>query len=764
MRIVRIERGEQVAQLRPLTGGGEILPRLGSELLDGQGAAPVLEQELEARRGPESGDGRDVERKDDRLGDGGELLLQPGHDPPHVQRRPVALLPGLEADEDGAEVRLVGVCDEAEAADRREGIHARGRGNDLLDPREHRAGSLQRGPWWQLHVDAEKSLVLLGDEAGRQLAADQAGAQDDHAHQHDRQHGAPHQDARHADVATGDPVEHPVEPAEEGAERTAHRLGRLQQHRREGRGQRQRAEGREQHRDRDGERELLVHAAGEARHEGDRDEHRGQDQRDPDHGRGDLLHRLPGRRHRVEPVLDVVHHGLDDDDGVVHHDADGEHQPEHRQRVDGEAEEREEDERSDERNRHRQQRDERGPDILEEYEHHERHQDDRLDERLEDLVDGGLDRRRRVVDDLVVHVRREESPGAGHGVVDRLGRLELVGARQQVDGHRAGRLAVEPAEGVVVLRAELGPADVPDADLGARLRPPDDDVLELLGRDESARRGHRVRELLALRRRGHADPAGRGLEVLLLDGGNDVSRGQPELGQLVGSEPDPHAVVGAAEQIDLRDAGDAEELVAQVDAAVVDQVVGVVRPLRGVQRHDHQDARALLLDGHALGDRLRRQPRLGRVDAVLGEDVRLVLIDADREVHVEEHAAVAGVGRLHVDHRLDAVDLLLDGRRDRLLHRHRRGARVGRRDADRGRGQERVLLDAERGQDERPEQHDQDRDDDGDDRPPDEELGHGYAPAFAADLVTGFTCIPGRTFCTPSTITRSPGLRPDFTT
>src|SRR5206468_5407777 len=63
-----------------------ILPRLGSELLDGQGAAPVLEQELEARRGPESGDGRDVERKDDRLGDGGELLLQPGHDPPHVQR------------------------------------------------------------------------------------------------------------------------------------------------------------------------------------------------------------------------------------------------------------------------------------------------------------------------------------------------------------------------------------------------------------------------------------------------------------------------------------------------------------------------------------------------------------------------------------------------------------------------------------------------------------------------------------------------------
>ena len=38
------------------------------------------------------------------------------------------------------------------------------------------------------------------------------------------------------------------------------------------------------------------------------------------------------------------------------------------------------------------------------------HEDDRLDERLDDLVDGLLDGRRRVVDDLVVHVRREDVP------------------------------------------------------------------------------------------------------------------------------------------------------------------------------------------------------------------------------------------------------------------------------------------------------------------------------------------------------------------
>ncbi len=40
------------------------------------------------------------------------------------------------------------------------------------------------------------------------------------------------------------------------------------------------------------------------------------------------------RRHAV---LDVVHHRLDHDDRVVDHDADREHQAEHRERVDREA-------------------------------------------------------------------------------------------------------------------------------------------------------------------------------------------------------------------------------------------------------------------------------------------------------------------------------------------------------------------------------------------------------------------------------------------
>ena len=77
LRVVRVERGEQGAELRPLPRRREELLRLLAELLDRQRAAAVLEQEIEPRRGAEPGQRRDVEREDDRLGDRRELRPQP---------------------------------------------------------------------------------------------------------------------------------------------------------------------------------------------------------------------------------------------------------------------------------------------------------------------------------------------------------------------------------------------------------------------------------------------------------------------------------------------------------------------------------------------------------------------------------------------------------------------------------------------------------------------------------------------------------------
>ena len=63
------------------------------------------------------------------------------------------------------------------------------------------------------------------------------------------------------------------------------------------------------------------------------------------------FHCLEGGVVRRQPLLDVVLHRLHHHDGVVHHEADGEHEAEERQRVDGEAEEREEHEGADQGDR-----------------------------------------------------------------------------------------------------------------------------------------------------------------------------------------------------------------------------------------------------------------------------------------------------------------------------------------------------------------------------------------------------------------------------
>ena len=53
------------------------------------------------------------------------------------------------------------------------------------------------------------------------------------------------------------------------------------------------------------------------------------------------------------------------------------------------------------------------------------------------------------------------------------------------------------------------------------------------------------------------DASGRGLQVLLFDCGDNIGRRECEFGQLVRAQPNTHAIIRAAEQIDLRYAGDA---------------------------------------------------------------------------------------------------------------------------------------------------------------------------------------------------------------
>ncbi len=198
-----IERGEEGGELGPLASRRQEGARLGAELVHAQGAAPILKKEVEARRSAEAGDGGNVEGKGDRFRDLRELALQGGHEALHVQRLALPLFPRLEAHEDGPEVRLIGVGDDAVAADRLVRLDALQLREDLFDLAQHGARPLERGGRRQLHVDAEDALVLLGDEAGRQGPPEQADSDHHDPHEQDREYRAPHEQSGHADVAVG---------------------------------------------------------------------------------------------------------------------------------------------------------------------------------------------------------------------------------------------------------------------------------------------------------------------------------------------------------------------------------------------------------------------------------------------------------------------------------------------------------------------------------------------------------------------------------
>src|ERR1043166_8109686 len=163
-----------------------------------------------------------------------------------------------------------------------------------------------------------------------------------------------------------------------------------------------------------------------------------------------------------------------------------------------------------------------------------------------------------------------------HRLVDCFGSLELVGTRQQIYGHRASRLSVKPPERVVILRPKFYVADIfnPNHCAGGGLT--NDYVFELFRRNQASGSAQSLSHFLVFWSGSAADFAGRCLNVLLLDRRYDVGWYQTEFAHHVGLDPDAHSIVGAAEQINLGDAGNTQKLVTQVDTAIVDQEVCVI--------------------------------------------------------------------------------------------------------------------------------------------------------------------------------------------
>ena len=140
-----------------------------------------------------------------------------------------------------------------------------------------------------------------------------------------------------------------------------------------------------------------------------------------------------------------------------------------------------------------------------------------------------------------------------------------------------------------------------------------------------------------------------------------------------------------AEDRHVADALEASQFVLHVDDGVVRQEQAVEAAVRRNQRDEFENRSRLLRRRHALGLDLLRQRRNGGGHLVLHQDLRFVGVSADREGDDQGIGAVVRARRLHVEHVLDAVDLLLDrqgdgvdqglGARARIQRRHLYGRR-----------------------------------------------------------------------------------------
>ena len=86
--------------------------------------------------------------------------------------------------------------------------------------------------------------------------------------------------------------------------------------------------------------------------------------------------------------------------------------------------------------------------------------------------------------------------------------------------------------------------------------------------------------------------------------------------------------------------------------------------VRRIEVHGEQDVRRRFPDLHAKALHVLRQAGQRVLHAVLRQHLRDVEVGADPERHGDRELAVAGGLAAHVEHVLDAVDLLLERRRD----------------------------------------------------------------------------------------------------
>ena len=454
------------------------------------------------------------------------------------------------------------------------------------------------------------TLIFFRQEGGGQA--------DEQQHQHDEDAGIDQQGRANPSEKTLQRVaitlaaifEGLVEPGEEAA--MAFVLvfrQRLQQCRAQGGRQDQRHGDRQHHRRHNGDRELAIDHARRSAKEGHRQEHSGQHQRDTDQRASDFAHGFLGRFLRAKTffahdALDV----FDDDNGVVHQKADGEHQREHGECVDRIAEGFQHAERAQQHHRHSDGGNERGAPVLQEHEHHDDDEQGGFHQRLDHVIDRQADEGRVVHWEGELHAGREGGRQFGRFGLHGIGSGERIGAWRQLDRDTGRWMAVHAAGHGITLRPQLHARHIAQPDRRAVLVGLEHDVAELLRRFQARLRSDGGVELLAFHRRQCAKLACRNLYVLRLHGITDVVWRKAEAIQLERIEPDAHGV-GRAEHLRLAHAGYAAERILQLAAYEVGDIDIRVAAAIVIERDDQEKARLRFLNDDALLLNFLRQDR-----------------------------------------------------------------------------------------------------------------------------------------------------------
>jgi hypothetical protein len=221
----------------------------------------------------------------------------------------------------------------------------------------------------------------------------------------------------------------------------------------------------------------------------------------------------------------------------------------------------------------------------------------------------------------------------------------------------------------IVDRRQFDLGDVAEPHHG-RLGLFDDDVAEFVDVGETALRLDRDLEGARPVDRRLIEHARRDLHVLPHQRQRHVDSGHAERFQPLRIEPDPHRIVAATEHRDRSDAVDAGERVLDLERREIGNEQRVARTVRRIKMHHHHQVGRALAHRDADVAHVGGQARRRGGDAVLHLHLRDIEIGAEVEGDGNAEASVSGRVRRHVEHVLDAVDLLLDrsdhGRGDHL--------------------------------------------------------------------------------------------------